>query len=127
MTHNPENLPWVQRMSNAWYSNHPNYIQDPELDIRPLRQLCIWLAKRNGIDLKEPVPMELQNTLADTIERMARYVSVSNKYRFMSLDKIYTFYRQEIMQQVILAPAPIDETRKKLDAAAERTKRLSES
>lgn len=125
--YNEDNLPWVPFMHEAWTKNHPNYFADTELDYRPLRELCIWIAKRNGIKIMEPMPQQLREELVGTIGKMATFVAGDRKYRLFSLDKINAFYRQEIMAQLSQIPSQTTDIQKKINDAAERTKRLSES
>lgn len=100
MTHYPELMPWVPPLHEIWTKNHPNYPADKELDYPALRVWGIWIAKRNGIDLKEPVPQHIQKELQKSFDSISKLVANHNKYRLFSLDKLERFYKQEIMIQL---------------------------
>ena len=98
--HNPDLMPWVPAVAEAWYKGHPNYPGDRNLDYKPLRLFAIWLAERNGIKLKEPVPADIQEVMVNSFEKIARFVAGDRLYRMYSLDRIERFYKQEIMQKM---------------------------
>lgn len=106
IAHNQALSPWIPPLHEIWQQNHPNYPADPELDFMPLRLWGIWIAKRNGVEIKEPVPMPIQKELQSVFTKIAQFVANNNRYRLYSLDKLEKYYKQEILQQISTQPQP---------------------
>ncbi len=93
-------MPWIPPLHAIWLKIHADYQGDPELDYGPIRLWSLWIAKRNGIAIKEPVPMEIQTILQETFTKIATFVAGHKQYRLYSLDKLEKFFKQEIMLQI---------------------------